>query len=350
MSWVGPAIGAAGSVLGGMAGGKKSGGSKAPKWLRQGARELGQMGQNLAQQPYTPYEGNRVAPFSPDTQAAFDMIRNNVGTTQPYYASALDTSQRLQNTTINPQQVQASQWAGTDLSPYLNPYTNEVVDASLADLENQRAVQYNGLASQAQAAGAFGGSRFGVAQGQFEADALRNKSLLAAQLRNQGFETAAGLASADVDRLNQAKYANQQYDYMGQMGTADVQNRNAFLTGILGDRMGMANSQDAEALGRVGSAQDARNQQQLDVNYNNYWDQTRAYPSQQLNWWSSSLQPGTSVAGVGTPPQSGGLLGTLGGAQLGAQVGSSIYDWWNGMNKAPPAGMDADTAKLIGLM
>ena len=26
-------------------------------------------------------------------------------------------------------------------------------------------------------------------------------------------------ASADVDRLNQAKYANQQYDYMGQMGT-----------------------------------------------------------------------------------------------------------------------------------
>jgi hypothetical protein len=294
------------------------------------------MGQNLAQQPYTPYEGNRVAPFSPDTQAAFDMIRNNVGTTQPYYASALDTSQRLQNTTINPQQVQASQWAGTDLSPYLNPYTNEVVDASLADLENQRAVQYNGLASQAQAAGAFGGSRFGVAQGQFEADALRNKSLLAAQLRNQGFETAAGLASADVDRLNQAKYANQAFDFQGQTATADMQNRNAFLTGILGDRMGAANAQDAEMLARSGSVQQAQAQRPLDIAYNDYIDQTRNYPSQQLNWWSSSLAPGTNVAATGTPPQSGGLLGTLGGAQLGAQVGNSIYDWWKGMTPAQP--------------
>jgi hypothetical protein len=340
MAWVGPAIGAAGSVLGGIAGGKKSGGNQAPKWLRQGAKQLGAFGQDLAQQPYTPYEGNRVAPFSPDTQAAFDMIRNNVGTTQPYYSSALDTSQRLQNATINPQQVQASQWAGTDLSPYLNPYTNQVVDASLADLENQRAVQYNGLASQAQAAGAFGGSRFGVAQGQFEADALRNKSLLAAQLRNQGFETAAGLASADVDRLNQAKYANQSFDFQGQTATADMQNRNAFLTGILGDRMGAANAQDAEMLARSGSVQQAQAQRPLDIAYNDYLDQTRAYPTQQLNWWSSALQPGTSVAGAGTPPQSGGLLGTLGGAQLGAQVGNSVYDWWKGMSKPPQAAID----------
>lgn len=348
MAWVGPAIGAAGSVLGGIAGGKSSGGSKAPKWLRRNSRELAEMGKEMSQTPYTPYEGERVAPFSQDTLNAFDMIRNNVGTTQPYYASALDTSQRLQNTTINPQQVQASQWAGTDLSPYLNPYTNQVVDASLADLENQRAVQYNGLASQAQAAGAFGGSRFGVAQGQFEADALRNKSLLAAQLRNQGFETAAGLASQDVDRLNQAKYANQQYDYMGQMGTADVQNRNAFLTGILGDSMGAANSMDAENMARIGSAQDAQAQQQLDVNYGNYWDRTRAYPSQQLGWWSSSLAPGTQVAGIGQPGQSGGLLGALGGAQLGAQVGNSVYDWWRGMSQ-PPASINGLDMELVGL-
>ena len=82
----------------------------------------------------------------------------------------------------------------------------------------------------------------------------------------------------DVDRLNQAKYANQQYDYLGQMGTAEMQNRNAFLTGILGDRMGAANAQDAESMARIGSAQDAQAQQQLDVNYGNYWDQTQSLP------------------------------------------------------------------------
>jgi hypothetical protein len=115
-----------------------------------------------------------------------------------------------------------------------------------------------------------------------------------------------------------------------------MQNRNAFLTGILGDRMGAANAQDAEMLARSGSVQQAQAQRPLDIAYNDYLDQTRAYPTQQLNWWSSALQPGTSVAGVGTPPQSGGLLGTLGGAQLGAQVGNSIYDWWKGMTPAQP--------------
>jgi hypothetical protein len=104
--------------------------------------------------------------------------------------------------------------------------------------------------------------------------------------------------------------------------------------------MGAANAQDAEMLARSGSVQQAQAQRPLDIAYNDYLDQTRAYPTQQLNWWSSALSPGTQVAGVGTPPQSGGLLGTLGGAQLGAQVGNSVYDWWKGMSKPPQAAID----------
>src|SRR5574343_719656 len=237
MSWVGPAIQAGGAVLGGVAGGKGGKSSKPPKWLRQDVKSLGQFGQQLGQTQDSPFEGQRVAPFSQDTLNAFDLIRGSVGTTQPYYANAMGTAERLQNTTISPQQVQAAQLAGTNLSPYLNPYTNEVVNASLGDLENQRAVQYNNLASQAQAAGAFGGSRFGVAQGQFEADALRDKGLLAAQLRNQGFNTAANLAMQDVASQNAALFANQQADFQGQVATADIQNRNAFLQGVLAQNL-----------------------------------------------------------------------------------------------------------------
>lgn len=335
MSWVGPAIQAGGAVLGGVAGGKGGSGGT-PKWVKKQGKQLAQFGRNLAQTPYEAYGGERVAPFSNDTMAAFDLVRSNVGTAQPYYSSALDTANRLQTTTINPQMVQASQFAGTDLAPYLNPYTNEVVDASLSDLENQRQVQYNSLASQAQAAGAFGGSRFGVAQGQFEADALRNKSLLAAQLRNQGFDTAANLAMQDIAAQNQAKYANQAFDFQGQTATADIQNRNAFLAGVLGQNLQQANAMDAEALGRVGSAQDARAQQALDVGYQNYWDRTRAYPTQQLNWWSGAFSPAASAATAAQPSQGGGLLGALGGAQLGSQVGSAINDWWGGMGSAIP--------------
>lgn len=329
MSWVGPAIQAGGAVLGGVAGGKGSSGGGMPKWMKKQGKQLAGFGKELASRPYEAYTGDRVAPFSNDTMAAFDLVRSNVGTAQPYYSSALDTANRLQNTTINPQMVQASQFAGTDLSPYLNPYTNEVVNASLSDLEQQRQEQYNSLASQAQSAGAFGGSRFGVAQGQFEADALRDKSLLAAQLRNQGFNTAAGLAMQDIAAQNQAKYANQAMDMQGQISTADIQNRNAFLTGHLANSLQGANAMDAEALGRVGSAQDARQQALMDVGYSDYWDRTRGYPTQQLNWWAGGYAPG--AAGQMPTGGSGGLLGAIGGAQLGSQVGGALGSWWQGM-------------------
>ena len=66
----------------------------------------------------------------------------------------------------------------------------------------------------------------------------------------------------------------------------------------------------------------------MDVDYGDYWDQTRQYPSQQLNWWTSGLQPRISTLGAQQPSTGGGLLGTLGGAQIGSQLGGSIYDWW----------------------
>lgn len=381
MSWVGPAIQAGGSILGGIAGGKGSKGNKPPKWLRQQTRDLASFGQQLGQTQYDPYQGDRVAPFSQDTLNAFDLIRNNIGSTQPYYASALDTANRLQNTTINPQMVNgtnvqtqfdprlanANQWAGQDLSPYMNPYTQSVIDTQMADQQNAYLMADNALKSQGAAANAFGNNRFGLAQGQLAADAVRDQALTSAQLRSQGFNIAAGLLSQDVDRQNQfalanqmagitadqmgfqgqlanqanamqASLANQSADLQGQMSTADIQNRNAFLSGVLGQNLAAQNTADAQALAGAGAAQQALAQQNLDVGYSDYMDQ-RNWPTQQLNWWNSALQPGVAVgsAMAGAPAsQGGGLLGALGGAQLGSQVGSSIYDWWKGMNTVNP--------------
>jgi hypothetical protein len=326
MGWEQAAIQAGGAVLGGALGGKKQGGNSAPKWLRHGAKALAAQGQNLGQTPYTPYGGERVAGFSPDTMAAFDMIRNNVGASTPAYQQAMAASQGLTN--FEAPQVTAAQWAGQDLSPYMNPYIQNVVDAQAADQQNAYGQAYNGLASQAQAAGAFGGSRFGVAQGQLSADSVRNQALISAQLRSQGFDTAAGLLSDDVTRQNVASGLNQNAAIQSGFLRGQAAGQLGNLAGEYQNSLGA----DASALGGIGSAQQALNQQQLDVNYGNYWDQTRAYPSQQMNWWSGSLQPGVGIAGTQQPATGGGLLGTLGGAQIGGQVGNSIYDWW----KRPP--------------
>ena len=114
-----------------------------------------------------------------------------------------------------PETVNVGQLATTDISQYMNPYTQQVIDVSMADLERQRQMQQNLGAQQASAAGAFGGSRQGVAEALTNEAYLRQGGQLAAGLRQQGFESAQNRALQDI----QSQY------------TADVGNRQAGLAG-----------------------------------------------------------------------------------------------------------------------
>ena len=341
MGWVGPAIQAGGAILGGMAGGKSSGGTKPPKWLRQSSANLGKYGQQLAQAPYSGYGGDRVAGFSPDTLAAFDMIRGNVGAATPAYQTAMNSASDLTGfnaSTVDPRMANVSTWAGQSLDPYMNPYTNSVINANQADMQNSYLEADNALKSQGAAANAFGNNRFGLAQGQLAADSVRDQSLMSAQLRSQGFNTAAGLLSGDVDRQNTFALANQSANLTGQLANqnASIASANARdaatrSLGWLGQGYQNSLAQDASGLGSVGSAQQAQEQLGLDVGYNDYLDQRNWAPSQ-LNAWSNSLQPGIAAWSGQQSPTGGGIPGMLGGAQVGSQVGSSIYDWWKNRN------------------
>ena len=51
----------------------------------------------------------------------------------------------------------------TQLAPYMNPYTTEVIDASQADILRGANIGLDQLGAQAQQAKAFGGSRHGIA-------------------------------------------------------------------------------------------------------------------------------------------------------------------------------------------
>lgn len=107
-----------------------------------------------------------------------------------------------------PQAVSAPQAAG-GISTYMNPYTQNVIDTSMADLERQRQMQTNQIGAQATQAGAFGGSRQGVAEALTNEAFARQGGQLAAGLRQQGFNTALGAAQQDVATGMQAQLANQ---------------------------------------------------------------------------------------------------------------------------------------------
>jgi hypothetical protein len=107
-----------------------------------------------------------------------------------------------------PQSVQAGTASG-GINTYMNPYTQQVIDTSMADLERQRQMQQNQLGQQASAAGAFGGSRQGIAEAETNRAFAQQGGQLAAQLRQQGFNTALGASQQDVSNQMQAALANQ---------------------------------------------------------------------------------------------------------------------------------------------
>lgn len=121
---------------------------------------------------------------------------------------------------ITAQQVSSNQLASTSVSPYMNQYTNEVINRTQADISRQQDIAQNKLGAQASAAGAFGGSRQGVAEGVMAGEYAKLAADTAAQQRQAGFTQAQQAAQADIANRLQADLANQGAGLTAQQSTA----------------------------------------------------------------------------------------------------------------------------------
>ena len=99
---------------------------------------------------------------------------------------------------------------------YMNPYQQEVIDASMADLERQRQMQQMPDLNTATQAKAFGGSRQGVAQALTNEAYDRTQANTLANLRSQGFGNAQGVALAQEEARRQ--YEQQRLDATRNLG------------------------------------------------------------------------------------------------------------------------------------
>ena len=81
---------------------------------------------------------------------------------------------------------------------YMSPYQQDVIDASLAEFDRQRAISQTGLRDQAIRAGAYGGGREGVMAAEAARTAEDQRLALQAQLLAQGFQQAQAAAAADL--------------------------------------------------------------------------------------------------------------------------------------------------------
>jgi hypothetical protein len=99
---------------------------------------------------------------------------------------------------------------------YMNPYQQEVIDASMNDLNRQRQMAQMTDLNTATRAKAFGGSRQGVAQALTNEAYDRTAAGTLANLRSQGFGQAQGIALQQEEARRQ--YEQQRLDAARNLG------------------------------------------------------------------------------------------------------------------------------------
>lgn len=183
-----------------------------PKWVDQAAQKNYALAEKLGNEPFKQYKGDRVADLDKLTQRGINFASTRAGDAQKGYNDATSIfaginrdAGRLKNSTVNADTVNsgdvvAGMLRDTDLSPYLNPYIDNVESKSLDALDRSRQKSLIQNSSAATSAGAFGGSRHGIVDAVTNSESARDAGLLSANLRKEGFDTATGLATQDINR------------------------------------------------------------------------------------------------------------------------------------------------------
>ena len=143
------------------------------------------------------------------------------------------------------------------IASYMSPYQSQVIDASLANYDQQSAAQRSAVTQQAGlgTVGNLDSGRFGVQLGSFDAQSQRDRALLEAGLLQQGFGQAQGARQQD--------FANQMGLAQGQLGLGQAQQglgqaqagQAGQQAGFAGQRAALAQQQAGLASGQLGLGQ-----------------------------------------------------------------------------------------------
>lgn len=262
---------------------------------------------------YTPFSedpSKYVAGFSPMQEQSFKGAANMGTSPQLDTASGLAglAGQRAMGaqydpTQFNAQQVGTQDYTGQNVSQYMNPYMQNVVDIQQREAQRQADIAGTQRAGQAVRSGAFGGSRAGI----MEAEAARNlatqKGDIQAQGQNAAFQNAQQQFNTQQQRDLQAQLANQGAGLQTQqMGEQSRQygagyGMQGLQTGLqaAGQLGQLGQTQYGQQLGNInlqnqmGAQQQAQQQGILNQQIQNY-AMAQQYPQQQLAFMSNMLR------------------------------------------------------------
>jgi hypothetical protein len=324
------AVSIAGSIAGGVASGMSSGkggrggggpGSgmvqtqsetKLPDWVENAARQNLAAAYGVSGSLLGPWEGRRVANLTPGAVADIQGLQSMVGSSQPALNLAQATTGDLQG--FNPLMINPGSIATTDLSPYMNPYIDNVIKTGLQGIDTQRRQALNQAGAKANLAKAFGGSRHGVIEGVTNAGASTAAGNLASQLAATGYDRATQLAGQDISTNLAAQSANQNADLAGAGVRLNAANAGGNLAALGSQTM----LQQIMAALQGQTLLQQQNQAQIDADRAAYAEQQQ-FPLQQLQipMTALSMTPyGSTTTGTQSTmmnaPSGNGLMSGLG--------------------------------------
>lgn len=277
----------------------------------------------VANTPYTAYSGELYPGVNPQQTTGIQNINANWNSAAPYIQQAAGYATDAAQP-ITPEQIQQ----------YFSPYTQNVIDATQAQFNNQNRQQLESVKANAAGQNALGGDREAVAAALTAGQQQLAQAPVIAGLYNQGYTTALNTALTEQQQRAQAAYS---------LGNIGVAGQNAALTG--------ANAQVG-----AGTLQQ-QTQAQQDAAAYQQWMLEQAYPFQTTQWLAGidtgvGSQMGGTSSGTTTQPGPswgsqllGGLtsgVGLLGGTGAFGSAGWLTALMARGGSVKPPEGIAND--------
>ena len=252
-----------------------------------------------------------------------------------------------------PQIGQVGSLLGADIGAYQSPYTQQVIEQSMADIQRQADIARGQAQSRAIGAGAFGGSRSALLEAESQRPYIEQQARTAAGLRQAGFEQAQRAAESDIARQQQMAMFAPELELRARQQQAGL------LGGVGAEQMSRLGQ-----LGQIGLQQQQLQQMGLQAPYEEF-QRALAYGPQQFGLLAAGQGVTTPTTTMKQKTGLGDILGT--GAQLYAtklmfasderlkenikpigksENGHNLYTWdWN--DKAKELGVNDPTIGVL---
>lgn len=276
--------------------------------------------EDVANIQYTPYEGERILGYSPEEQEARSKMKalseSGLGYDQVGQASDIMSELgRYEAGVYDPSLI-----SGADIMGYMNPFIRGAIDPTLRALEEAKTAELQTMGAQASAAGAFGGSRHGIAEGVTRKGYGQTAGDILATGFAKGYDKAVSLAQSDIDRINQGQVISEGM----RQDAAKIRSGAASGLSQVANQMREMGYTDAEIAMTLEKEDRALRQMQEEEKYQEFLRE-QAFPYQQLQVALSPLTGGAAVATAApTIDEPSYLQNLLGGAGYTSEILKNI--------------------------